>query len=405
MNRSQFLAFSMSDFLNLFNNDYPLLHQFESTEQDPIWHSEGNVLIHTDMVLNEARKIIGDANLSESDSMVLYMAALLHDYGKPLTTKPVMKERLCIGAKHHEEVGASLLFNSKKPHFLTEEEWLQVILLVQYHNYPKMMVLGDKKINDYSLLLSMVKRIDLLYYLELADMRGRICDDFDDGILYVETFKMESQSHNLFEANYADVVAGVLEQAKNEFNAVTQSDTLNKLSVLAIAKYHDNQFYCCSTALKSLYGHLEGFSHFVLLCGIPASGKSTYVNQEYPDYNVVSLDEIRSSLNHLNDQSKNDEVVRIAFNSVKELLREHKNIVLDATNYRTDFRSKFCQLGFNYGAFVQIDVLQSDLKNSISRNKNRPAPIKEEAIVKQFHSFQIPFGDEAHLVKFKINSN
>ena len=37
---------------------FPLLNKFENTEQDKEWHAEGNVAIHTEMVLKELYKLL-----------------------------------------------------------------------------------------------------------------------------------------------------------------------------------------------------------------------------------------------------------------------------------------------------------------------------------------------------------
>ncbi len=43
-----------SEYLDKINksNDFPLFNLFDKTEQDNLWHSEGNVRIHTNMVVN-----------------------------------------------------------------------------------------------------------------------------------------------------------------------------------------------------------------------------------------------------------------------------------------------------------------------------------------------------------------
>lgn len=37
---------------------FPLLNEFEQTEQDSIWHAEGNVAIHTDLVLKALYELL-----------------------------------------------------------------------------------------------------------------------------------------------------------------------------------------------------------------------------------------------------------------------------------------------------------------------------------------------------------
>ncbi|TBT52044.1 hypothetical protein D5E78_09745 [Vibrio parahaemolyticus] len=51
-------SFSLDSVLNNHLQEFPLLAEFESTVQDSRWHSEGNVKIHTDLVIQEMKKLI-----------------------------------------------------------------------------------------------------------------------------------------------------------------------------------------------------------------------------------------------------------------------------------------------------------------------------------------------------------
>ena len=57
------------------------------TPQDPEWHPEGDVFIHTCFVVDAAAEIANREQLDEHDRLVLMFSALAHDFGKPSTTK------------------------------------------------------------------------------------------------------------------------------------------------------------------------------------------------------------------------------------------------------------------------------------------------------------------------------
>ena len=57
------------------------------TPQDPEWHPEGDVFVHTGYVVDAAAVIADREQLEEHDRLVLMLAALAHDFGKPSTTK------------------------------------------------------------------------------------------------------------------------------------------------------------------------------------------------------------------------------------------------------------------------------------------------------------------------------
>ena len=65
---------------------YPILKSMAETPQDPIWHPEGDVFIHTGHVCNIAAKIAYRENLNELNRQILLFSALCHDMGKPSTT-------------------------------------------------------------------------------------------------------------------------------------------------------------------------------------------------------------------------------------------------------------------------------------------------------------------------------
>jgi len=71
--------------------------------QDPLWHPEGDVFVHTAMVVDMAREI--GAGLAAESAEILQWAALTHDLGKPSTTTQEGDRIRSIG---HEREGARI---------------------------------------------------------------------------------------------------------------------------------------------------------------------------------------------------------------------------------------------------------------------------------------------------------
>ncbi len=65
---------------------YPELAALCDTPQDPVWHPEGDVWRHTVQVCAVAARVARREELTEEDRLVLLLAALCHDLGKPATT-------------------------------------------------------------------------------------------------------------------------------------------------------------------------------------------------------------------------------------------------------------------------------------------------------------------------------
>lgn len=68
---------SFEECLFYLGSYFPLLKELENTIQDPIWHAEGNVQIHTEMVLSEVYKILQEINLPPMKRQSLILGALL----------------------------------------------------------------------------------------------------------------------------------------------------------------------------------------------------------------------------------------------------------------------------------------------------------------------------------------
>jgi len=58
-------------------------------EQDPEWHPEGDVHVHSGLAAGQAARLADDAGLTGADRFVVVMAALAHDFGKVTHTQRV----------------------------------------------------------------------------------------------------------------------------------------------------------------------------------------------------------------------------------------------------------------------------------------------------------------------------
>ena len=139
-------------------------------EQEYEYHPEGDVWIHTLMTLDEMVKLkTGD----EYKDLVLFLAILCHDLGKPLCTKEINRK---ITSHKHETLGIepTLSFLEK----LTNDKKLinDVLPLVKYHLSPFQLYLhnsSDKAVRRLSVKVD----IEMLCLVCLADCLGRDIKD------------------------------------------------------------------------------------------------------------------------------------------------------------------------------------------------------------------------------------
>lgn len=68
-------------------NLFPELVDLIGVPQDPEWHPEGDVWIHTLHVCDMAAAVARRDQLDERETVILLLAALCHDFGKPATTE------------------------------------------------------------------------------------------------------------------------------------------------------------------------------------------------------------------------------------------------------------------------------------------------------------------------------
>lgn len=153
-------------FWNPLFRKYPfeLLYKMKKTEQSRKFHPEGNVWNHTMLVVDEAAKIRGRSR----NSKVFMWAALLHDIGKPPTTK---RKSGRIISYNHDVLGEDLareflLYFGKEKDFIDE-----ICGLVRYH----MQILLVTKNKQYADIKGMMKRTNIreLALLGMCDRLGR----------------------------------------------------------------------------------------------------------------------------------------------------------------------------------------------------------------------------------------
>ena len=88
---------------------FPELNSMRGVRQDPEWHPEGDVFVHTAHCC-DAMASLSEWKGSNPETRIVYMLAVLtHDTGKALTTVEAMKRgKLRIISPGHEEAGGSL---------------------------------------------------------------------------------------------------------------------------------------------------------------------------------------------------------------------------------------------------------------------------------------------------------
>ena len=152
---------------------FPELHSLRDVPQEPEWHPEGDVDIHTMMVADEARKLIDDLDYPRKVAVML--GAVAHDFGKPSTTEFIDGR---FRSRGHDEAGiepAISFLERLGIHTLHGfDVRREVVELVRFHLQPGEWYKAKSPVGDGA-FRRLARRVepDLLYRVAKADSLGR----------------------------------------------------------------------------------------------------------------------------------------------------------------------------------------------------------------------------------------
>jgi tRNA nucleotidyltransferase (CCA-adding enzyme) len=159
--------------LGILDQLFPELKALIDVPQEPEWHPEGDVWIHTLLTVDRASELIDD--LPYPKQVTVMLAALAHDFGKPTTTAFIDGR---IRSREHEEAGAGpteSFLDRLNIHTLDGYDVRrQVIAIVRDHLKP-----GEFFKKQLEVSVGAFRRLarkvdlDLLYRVAKADSLGR----------------------------------------------------------------------------------------------------------------------------------------------------------------------------------------------------------------------------------------
>ena len=346
----------------------PWVARLESCPQDPVHHGEGNVLIHTKMVLEALLKLPEFQQLGREDQAVVWAACLLHDVAKPWTTKVEADGR--ITAKGHSAAGAKAarrILYDLNVHPPARE---QVCALVRLHQLPFFCTEGSaREAERKAILASLSARSGLLAIVNDADGVGRICPDSERLKTNVGLFRLLAEELDILDAPYR------------------------------FASAEARFVFCHNQEVDQYIAPPERYRcEVVVMCGVPGSGKSTWVRKNLPGHKVVSLDQIRGELK-IDPSDSQSAVAAEGRERLKTHLRASQDVVWDATNVTRDHRSRIIGVARDYGARIRIVQVEAPLQRLLQQNKSRTERVPEQVVDKLLDKWEFPTLDEAHTVE------
>jgi predicted kinase len=343
------------------------IRALEACPQDRIHHAEGNVWIHTRMVLETLLAMPGFRALGDDDRRAVHVACLMHDIAKPFTTRTEEDGR--VTAKGHSRAGEllarRLLWELGAPFALRE----QVCALIRYHQIPFYLIERDDA-RKVAAEVSLSARCDLLALVAEADIRGRICADMGRIVDSIELFREFCREEGCFDAPRP------------------------------FASPHTRVVYFRS---DGRHPDVEAFddtrSEMVMMCGLPGAGKDTYVRDHLGALPVVSLDALRAEL-EIEPTGSQGQVVQAAREQAREHLRRHEPFVWNATNLNRQRRGPILSMAADYGARIRIVYVEAPAAALFARNRTREASVPEQVIRRMSERWEVPSLTEAHEVVY-----
>src|SRR5581483_9445116 len=103
-----------------------------------------------------------------------------------------------------------------------------------------------------------------------------------------------------------------------------------------------------------------------LMVGLPGAGKDSWLARHRPDLPVVSLDDIRSSLD-VEPTDNQGEVVQQGREACREHLRAKRDFAFNATNIVRPTRKRWVDLFADYGARVEMVYVEPPLPQIVQQ--------------------------------------
>lgn len=347
--------------------EFPWIDAMRGVPQDPVFHAEGDVFIHTRMVCEAMAALPAFRQADPALRLRLHAAALLHDVAKPRCT--VVEDDGRVRSPGHSPGGA---FDARKILWrlgMPRAEREQVCALVRFHQVPYHWA---KRSDSRSLVIRMSQTASLreLGWLAEADLRGRVCPDQQERIDDVTLFCEYADEQGCLAAPWAFAN----DHARVEFFRRTDRDP-------AWAAHDDTRM------------------QVTVMSGLPGAGKSHWVAEHAQGQPVVELDAIRRELG-IGPEEPQGKVIDVARGRAREHLREGRPFVWDATNLSRTLRKAVVGFCLDYRARVRLVYVEAPAHALFRRNRERPHPVPENVLGRMMRRWEPPDPTEAHELVF-----
>lgn len=363
----------------LFLEAFPELNPLKTTPQDAYYHAEGDVWTHTQMVCDALLQSSEYQQANDRDKFVMFYSALFHDISKPACTK--FEEDGRITSAGHSKRGCVdtriMLWKAEVPFDIRED----ICNIIATHQVPFFAFADKPKVGQegkpirtpeyIAHQLSWQLPLNLLIAVAKSDMIGRHFVDKQNCLDDIALFEEVAKEQNC------------LYQPKAFPDAATRLEYFRTTGQIS----PDYPFY------------KEKGSQVIVLSGLPAVGKNTWVSQNAKDLEVLSFDDAKEALGLVHGDNVG-KAVHMVIDRAKELLRKKEPFVWNATHLSSQMRKKTLDLVFGYNAEVQLVYLEAPEAEIKKRNTQRDTTLPNSKIDEMLFKWEVPTRLEAHEVMY-----
>jgi predicted kinase len=370
--------------IDLLAETQPELAALRDCPQTVAFHAEGDVAEHSRLVYElaceQAELLVGGANGEQA--MALRLAGLLHDVGKPPTTRESGPGRW--SAPGHDLEGAQLVSGLFATHAALQRLPLGVYASVHAMVRAHMWTYAGERIGAGSALrLSHLTDPRLLMALWDSDSRGRICADETEvaervafaGLVLEELDAVRPDSYGML-----DHVSDRRSVSPRAWRETFRELLLGGLSNAGAVGAH----------LAAAERHGTGGS-ITYTIGLPGVGKSTWAREVWESATggtVLSNDGAR--------RRDRRATAAAILRQIPELLAAGRPICVDATHLLPETRDVLVTYAGRYGAALHAVHFRAPLSLALRRQRSRPADdaVPADAIRAMARKLRWPTPDE-----------